>query len=633
MSLGFSVYDVRAQSLAASTGATDFGEYFTYFSTFLVVSALLLAGLFFKLGVEQRLQEVGLLQALGFDPGAIRRLFVGEGLVLSVLGGLMGVAGAVAYAAFIMHGLRTWWVDAVGTTALALHIDPASLATGAVSVVLIAVASIWWSLRSLAKESARSLLTGETRAREGSSSVAREKGSRSLFWALAAAATALGLIIGTAVNRVPPVAGFFGAGALSLVAMLCLASWRLRSGTWGTLRGHGLTPMWRLGWRNTTSRPGRGVLCIALIAFATFVIVAVEAFRREDTNAVTERQSGTGGYVLLVDTLLPIVHDLNDAGGRDALNLPIDALQDVRFDRFRVRPGDDTSCLNLYQPKNPRILGLTQDFINSGRFAFQSSLAETPSERTNPWLLLNRQFADGAIPVITDANSMTYVLHMKLGDDFVLPGSSQRPIRLRLVAALADSIFQGELLMAESPFVQSFPEWEGHRVFLADAPASRSGELTELLESRLSDFGADAASTTERLAGFHRVEYTYLSTFQLLGGLGLVLGTLGLGAVLLRNVLERRRELALLRALGFRRSDFFAMIVSENLLLLLCGQVAGTVSAFLAIAPIMLDRGGRLPSATLSVLLLGVLMTGLLASIGATAAALRAPLLSALRTE
>ena len=87
LTLGFSVLDVRAQSLAASAGSTDFGEYFTYFSTFLVVSALLLAGLFFRLGVEQRLQEIGLLQAVGFDPAAIRRLFVGEGIVLSVIGG------------------------------------------------------------------------------------------------------------------------------------------------------------------------------------------------------------------------------------------------------------------------------------------------------------------------------------------------------------------------------------------------------------------------------------------------------------------------------------------------------------------------------------------------------------------
>ena len=174
---------------------------------------------------------------------------------------------------------------------------------------------------------------------------------------------------------------------------------------------------------------------------------------------------------------------------------------------------------------------------------------------------------------------MTYVLHMKLGDDFVLPGSSERPIRLRLVAALSDSIFQGEMLMAEQPFVRLFPEWEGYRFFLADAPLGQTPELTELLESRLSDFGVDVASTAERLAGFHRVEYTYLSTFQMLGGLGLVLGTLGLGAILLRNVLERRRELALLRALGYTQPDFLTMVVAENVLLLVGGLIIGTFCA------------------------------------------------------
>ncbi len=159
LAMGFSVYDVRAQSLAASNGATDFGEYFTYFSTFLVVSALLLAGLFFKLGVEQRLQEVGLLQALGLDPAAIRRLLVGEALFLAGIGGVVGIAGAIAYSGLIMLGLRTWWVDAVGTTALTLHVDPVSLLAGALAVVAIAVVSIWWSLRALATASTRSLLS------------------------------------------------------------------------------------------------------------------------------------------------------------------------------------------------------------------------------------------------------------------------------------------------------------------------------------------------------------------------------------------------------------------------------------------------------------------------------------------
>ncbi len=633
LAMGFSVYDVRGEGLAASIGATDFGEYFTYFSTFLVVSALLLAGLFFKLGVEQRLQEVGVLQAIGLDPAAIRKLFVGEGLVLSLAGGALGILGALAYSSLIMLGLRTWWIGAVGTTALRLHVDPVSLVAGAVAVVFIAVASIWWSLQGLAMMSTRALLV-EGRGREGFSPRSRENPSRPLFAASAAGAVAIALLAASAAGWVPRAAGFFGAGALLLVSMLCLAAVWLRGAHWGRLRGHGWWAVWRLGWRNSAYRPGRSVLCIALIAFATFVIVAVEAFKRDDSTLVSDRHSGGGGYPLLMETLLPIVHDLNDPAGRDALNLPAGGeLQNVRFDRFRVRPGDDTSCLNLYQPKNPRILGASSDFMNAGRFAFHGSLAESPEERANPWLLLDRELEGGVIPVITDANSMTYVLHMKLGDEIVLPGSSERPIRLRLVAALSDSIFQGELLMSERRFVRAFPEWEGYRFFLADVPPDRAGALTTLLESRLSDFGVDVASTMERLAGFHRVEYTYLSTFQTLGGLGLVLGTLGLGAILLRNVLERRRELALLRALGYTPSSFFVMVVAENVFLLAGGLLVGATSALVAIAPVFLDRGGRLPALTLALLLAGVLGTGLLASIGATAAALRAPLLSALRTE
>ncbi|MXZ70532.1 MAG: ABC transporter permease, partial [Acidobacteria bacterium] len=131
LALGFVVYPARTLALEASAGATDFGLYFIYFSFFLVVSALLLASLFFRLGVEQRLRELGLLRATGWTPRAIRGLFLSEALVLSAAGSAIGVAGAVAYAWLIMLGFRTLWIDAVGTTRLALDPSPATLAAGA----------------------------------------------------------------------------------------------------------------------------------------------------------------------------------------------------------------------------------------------------------------------------------------------------------------------------------------------------------------------------------------------------------------------------------------------------------------------------------------------------------------------
>ena len=315
---------------------------------------------------------------------------------------------------------------------------------------------------------------------------------------------------------------------------------------------------------------------------------------------------------------------VNDAGS---------LLAGLNFSRFRVRPGDDASCLNLYQPRNPKIIAPTDDFVRSSRFGFQNSLATTNDEKENPWLLLNHKYSDGAIPVIVDANSLTYVLHRKLGDDLALD-TGNGPVQLRLVASLADSVFQSELLVSEANFLHLFPDQQGFRFFLIDTPAlEQSSQIAANLEDRLSDYGFDVQATSERLAGFHRVENTYLSTFQMLGGLGLVLGTLGMAAVLLRNVLERRRELALLRAVGYDSTHFALMVIAENALLLCAGLITGTVCALLAIAPVFFTRHAQLPSAALGLLLFGVLISGLTASVVATWAALRSPLLPALRTE
>ena len=639
LTLGFVVYPARSLALEASAGVTDFGLYFVYFSFFLVVSALLLASLFFRLGVEQRLRELGLLRATGFPAPAIRRVFLTEAGILSAIGSALGIIGAVLYAELIMLGLRTWWVDAVGTTRLALDLSPAMLAAGGAGGVLAALGSIGWTLRALAPASPRSLLTGAVAEVTGvaeAAAPAPSGGSRARRIGVALIGIGVALVGVAAAGLVGATGGFFGGGLTLLAALLVLAwAWLNRrpnehaEASWSVSQ---------VGFRNASYRPGRSVLCIALIAFAAFIIVAVDAFRREGGGDVLDRASGTGGYTLLADTLLPVVHDPTSPEGQDELFIGDlfaegEALAGVTLARFRLRPGEDASCLNLYQAKDPRVLAPSAAFVAEGRFGFGATAAETPEEEANPWLLLDREFDDGAIPAIADATSLAYALHLSIGDDFVLNRDTDRPITLRIVGALSDSIFQRELLIGERHFERVFPDYDGYRFFLIDAPPDRTAAVSAALEDRLADFGFDVVSAAERLAAFHRVENTYLATFQTLGGLGLVLGTFGLGAVLLRNVLERRRELALMRAVGYNAGHLSLMVLAENAFLLFAGLAIGAGCAVVAIAPAWLERGGGVPLLSLGGLLFVVIATGLAASLAATVAAVRSPLLGALRAE
>jgi len=129
------------------------------------------------------------------------------------------------------------------------------------------------------------------------------------------------------------------------------------------------------------------------------------------------------------------------------------------------------------------------------------------------------------------------------------------------------------------------------------------------------------------------VQNTYLSTFQTLGGLGLILGTIGLTAVMLRNIWERRSELALMRAIGFSIRGLGGMVLVENAALVVTGLTIGTAAAVIAVAPHLFSRPQGLPWLSVGAILVGVFLTAMVSGVAALVPTLRAPLLPALRSE
>ena len=106
-----------------------------------------------------------------------------------------------------------------------------------------------------------------------------------------------------------------------------------------------------------------------------------------------------------------------------------------------------------------------------------------------------------------------------------------------------------------------------------------------------------------------------------------------LGAVLARNVLERRREIGLLTAVGYAPSNVRSMVLSEGLALVLGGLFIGTACAAIAILPALRDRAQSLPLGSLATLLIGVVITGAIASLVAIRLTTRTPVVQAIKSE
>ncbi|MGA2797272.1 MAG: ABC transporter permease, partial [Thermoguttaceae bacterium] len=142
---------VKQQALAAAAGTTPFNVLFLAFSFFIIAAAVMLVLLLFRLGVEQRAREIGILLALGLKRGQVRQILLGEGFIIALVGGIFGLILGIGYAALMLLGLRTWWLAAVVTPFLQLYMTPLSLIIGFVSGILIAMAAIAFSVRGITR--------------------------------------------------------------------------------------------------------------------------------------------------------------------------------------------------------------------------------------------------------------------------------------------------------------------------------------------------------------------------------------------------------------------------------------------------------------------------------------------------
>ena len=614
--LGFTFQPIKTQQLAASAGSTDFSMLFVGFSFFLIAAAVLLVAMLFRLNVEQRVRQFGVLAAVGFAPGRLRWLALAEGAMLAIVGGVIGIAVAVLYTWVMVYGLRTWWVGAIGTTALQLHVLPKTLWAGFIFGFWVAVPAVLWAVWRLGKVTPAKLMAGQLAPTPRGVKSTAGRWPRFIGVGLFAAGMALLVLVLTRVIKQPETA--LGGGAILLAGALTFLAGVLRPGRHEVGRGDVRSAI-GLGVRNANRQTARSVLSVGLIAFAAFTLITVASMQQQGAGDTGDKDSGSGGFRLIVQSAVPILHDLNTPAGRASAGIigndPFDDWAKVKFIALRRWAGQDISCLNLTRPTAPTVLGVPPAMIARGGFSFASQIEKAD----NPWTLIDRPIENDVIPVIADNETAAYILKLGLGDTFDIADQQSRPRKLKLVATLSHSIFQSELLMSEANFRTLFPAQAGFGTLLVDAPPANVEPIRRALQTELESYALSVDTTAARLQAYQQIQNTYLSTFKALGSLGLALGTIGLAVVLIRNVIERRSELALLAAIGFSSASRVKIVLAENVLLLVLGLGVGTACAMLGVTPTLLSSRGGVAWGPLAATLIGVLVLGLVASVIAVA--------------
>ncbi|MEI8114148.1 MAG: ABC transporter permease, partial [Bacteroidia bacterium] len=370
----------------------------------------------------------------------------------------------------------------------------------------------------------------------------------------------------------------------------------------------------------------RNVMIVSFLSVGVFMVVSTGLNRKDLTAHSDLPSSGTGGYDYFMETTMPVLFDANSKQGREDLNIP----QTAELVQFQSQPGDDASCLNLNKISRPRLIACDPAaFDRRGAFTFATRTDELDAK--HPWLTLNKTLADEVIPAIADQTVIQWGLMKSIGDTIRYKTEDGKDLKLKLVGGLANSVFQGNVIIAEDHFNRAFPSVSGSNIFLIGD--FKNSLKAEDLQTGMRIYGPEISLTTDMLLSFYTIENTYLNIFLMLGALGLLIGTLGLGILIFRITFEQIPEYALLLSLGFSKSIIQRMVMREKLFLMIVSVLIGLIPAVLSGLPTLMSSLYASLWIWLPAISVLVILSGAIFSFVAIRMAFKQNLVQALRNE
>jgi putative ABC transport system permease protein len=143
-----------------------------------------------------------------------------------------------------------------------------------------------------------------------------------------------------------------------------------------------------------------------------------------------------------------------------------------------------------------------------------------------------------------------------------------------VIAFGASSNFMG-IYLGEEQYLDVFGEPELSAHFVAVNDPGNAGDIARDIESALVTAGAQADSLEELAAENNALSRSFLYLMQAFMGLGLFVGIAAVGVIAFRTVVERRQQIGMLRAIGYKRSTVALSFLLESSFVTFLGVTSG----------------------------------------------------------
>ncbi|MEV6555419.1 FtsX-like permease family protein [Nocardia sp. NPDC051756] len=593
---------VRADLKKDVSNALNFINYFllAFGAIALIVGTFIIYNTFSMI-VAQRLRELALLRAVGASRQQVGRSVVAEAFVIGLVGSALGLAGGIGLAFGLSAALNAF---DLGLPTGSMTVLPRTIVVGLLVGLIVTVLSAYAPARRAAK------IPPVEAMREEFASAGDSLRIRTLVGALLAVAGAVLVYVG-AQSTGGNAALTVGIGALALILAVLLAAPALSRPVVGGLglltRPFG--PIGRMARNNAARNPRRTAATAFALTLGLMLVTAIGmlgASAKASVGVLVDK-GVRSEYVLASQQFVGVPF-----GAADAVRKSVPGVADVvglRGVGFKI--GDDQ--VGGTSPDGRLDQALNYEILRgSATLGDRDMLVSEDEANKRGW---------------------------RVGQEVSPTSFDGKKVPLTVAGIYRKTPLLGALVVSPVVYKEVVPvNFQSNVVVLVTAkPGANLTEMRSDLEKAVEPFPVVQVQDREEFKGAQGKQInTLLAILYGLLALAVVIAILGIVNTLALSVVERRREIGMLRAVGMQRSQVRRTIYLESMLIAVFGAIIGMllglglgVGFLRTLRDLGLDQIA-IPWSQLVLVLVSSAVVGVLAALWPAVRAARTPPLAAI---